>query len=194
MPKLTSVFAQVEHLIKPLLSENTRLYQALSIIAKGVDKVNTVSTINQEVTYGIELRINLPGVRANGTDTCDVWPRIYLPRNAGNNLVSEDLPNWQPRLNLQYIGISAKVPLAGGGPYLPDILISRDQGVTFNSIFKLTNPLQLIVGQVTGSNSIFQIGTLLDGDLIRIDETGTDGVLEGIELYILGNLSTAVNN
>ncbi len=192
--KLTSVFAQVEHLIKPLLSENTRLYQALSLIAKGVDKVNGVTSLNQEVTYGIDIRLQLDGVRVDGTDNLPTRPRVYLPRNAGNNLVSENLKTWQPRLNLQYVGISCKVPLAGGGPYLADILISRDQGTTFNSIFKAASPLNLIVGQVSGSNSIFQIGTLLDGDLIRVDESGTDGTLEGVELYLLGNLSTAENN
>lgn len=187
--KVTSVFSQIDYLIKPLQSENQRLYQSLATIAKGVDTVSGTVGTDREITLGLSLLFELPGIRTNATDTLETRPRLYLPRNAGNNLISTDLPNWQPRLNLQFVGISAKIPLAGGGPYLPDILISRDQGVTFNSIFKAANPLQLIVGQVSGQNAIFSIGTLLDGDLIRVDETGTDGTLAGIEIYLLGNVS-----
>lgn len=191
--KVTSVFSQIDYLIKPLQSENQRLYQSLATIAKGVDTVSGTVGTDREITLGLSLLFELPGIRTNATDTLETRPRLYLPRNAGNNLISTDLPNWQPRLNLQFVGISAKVPLAGGGPYLPDILISRDQGVTFNSIFKAANPLQLIIGQVSGQNAIFSIGTLLDGDLIRIDETGTDGTLAGIEIYLLGNVSIEQN-
>ena len=186
---IKNIFSQIDPIIKPFQSENQRLYQALSLTAKGVDIVADSVNINQQIDFGISLTFELPGVRADAVDTLETRPRLYLPRNSGNNLVATDLPNFQPRLNLQFVGISCKVPLASGGPYIPDILISRDQGVTFASIFKLMFPLNLIVGQVTGSNKIFSIGTLLDGDLFRVDETGTDGVLEGIEIYILGNLN-----
>ena len=185
---IKNIFSQIDPIIKPFQAENQKLYQALSLTAKGVDIVADSVNINQQIDFGISLTFELPGVRVNATDTLETRPRLYLPRNAGNNLVVVDRINFQPRLNLQFVGISCKVPLAGGGPYLPDILISRDQGTTFASIFKLTDPLNLIVSQVSGSNKIFSIGTLLDGDLFRIDESGTDGTLEGIEIYILGNL------
>lgn len=186
---IKNVFSQVDPLIKPFQAENQRLYQALSITTKGIDIVAQSVDLNQQIDFGISLTFELPGVRTDATDTLETRPRLYLPRNAGNNLVAVDLPNFRPRLNLQFVGISAKVPLAGGGPYIPDILVSRDQGITFNSIFKIISPLQLIIGQVSSDNKIFSIGTLLDGDLFRIDETGTDGTLEGIEIYILGNLN-----
>jgi len=185
---IKSVFNEIDPLILPLQKENQRLYQALSTIAKGVDTVSVAADINKQIDFGVFQRFELPGLRADGTDTHWTRPRLYLPRNSGNNLVAKDLPNFQPRLTLQYVGISAKVPLAGGGPYIVDILISRDQGVTFASIFKVSNPLNLIVGQVTGSNKIFSIGTLLDGDLFRIDESGTVGTLAGFVIYLLGNL------
>ena len=185
---IKSVFSQIDFLIKPFQAENQRLYQALSTTAKGVDAVSEAAQLNQEIDFGISLLIKMSGVRVDNTDVLETRPRLYLPRNTKNNLIAADRVNFQPRLNLQFIGITCRVPLAGGGPYIPDILISRDQGVTFASIFKVTDPLNLIVGQVTGSNAIFSIGTLLDGDLFRVDESGTDGILEGIEIYILGNL------
>lgn len=185
---ITSIFSQIDRIIKPFQEENQRLYQALSILAKGTDKVSEIADLSKQIDYGCSLTFELPGVRTNANDVYPTRPRLYLPRNPGNNLVATDITVFQPRLTLQYVGISAKVPLAGGGPYLPDILVSRDQGVTFNSIFKVAFPLNLIVGQVTGSNKIFAISTLLDGDLFKINETGTDGTLEGIEIYLLGNL------
>lgn len=185
---IKSIFSQLDPIIKPFQAENQRLYQALTLTAKGVDSVSDAADINRQIDYGISLTIKMPGVRVDNTDTLDTRPRLYLPRNPGNNLVAIDLPNFRPRLALQYVGITCRIPLASGGPYIPDILISRDQAVTWNSIFKVTNPLNLIVGQVIGQNAIFSIGTLLDGDLFRVDESGTDGILEGIEIYILGNL------
>ena len=185
---IKSTFSQIDPLIKPFQQENIRLYQALTLLAKGVDTVSAATDINKQIDFGIVEKFALPGVRTNAVDTSGTRQRLYLPKDPGNNLVANDLPNFQPRLNLQYVGITAKVPLAGGGPYIADIKISRDQALTWNSIFKVAFPLNLIVGQVSGSNKIFSIGTLLDGDLFRIDESGCDGTLAGVELFLLGNL------
>lgn len=186
---IISIFSQIDYLVKPFQKENQRLYQALTLIAKLTDQLAQNETLVRQTAFGLFEKFELGGIRANATDTYPVRSRLYLPRDPGNNLVASNLPNFRPRLNLQFVGISAKVPLAGGGPYIVDIKISRDQGVSFNSIFKVANPLQLIVGQVSGSNAIFSIDTLLDGDLFRIDETGTDGTLAGVEIYLLGNLN-----
>lgn len=185
---IVSIFSQIDYLIKPFQKENQRLYQALSLIAKLTDQLAENEFLVRQATFGIYEKFNLAGVRMDATDTTETRQRLYLPRDPGNNLVAQDLPNFRPRLNLQYVGISCRTPMAAGGPYIADILISRDQAVTWNSIFKSTNPLQLIVGQVSGSNAIFSIGTLFDGDLFRIDESGTDGTIEGVEIYLLGNL------
>lgn len=188
MAKIVSIFSQIDYLIKPFQKENQRLYQALTLIAKVTDQLSSNENLVRQTSFNTAVRFELAGVRSNATDVTTTRERLYLPRDPGNNLISSDLTNFLPRLNLQYAGISAKVALAVGGPYLPDIKISRDQGASWISIFKSTDPLKLIVGQVSGSNKIFSVGTLLDGDLFRIDESGTDGTLEGVEIYLLGNL------
>jgi len=184
---ITSIFSQVDPLIQALKQEiNVRLYQALQILSRGVDTVSSAAQINQSIVFEQSVAFYLPGVRTDATDTCETRPSLQLPRNQSNNLIN--IKNFIPRLKLHYVLITAKVPLAGGGPYEADILISRDLGVTWNSIF-LAQKAQLIVGQVIGSNKIFSIGTLYDGDLFRIDETGTDGTLAGVQISMTGTLS-----
>src|SRR5690348_16147947 len=153
MAETISIFSQIDYLVKPFQKDNQRLYQALTLIAKLTDQLAKNESLVRQSSFGIFEKFDLFGVRSDGTDTYQTRPRLYLPRTPKNNLVANDIVTFRPRLNLQFVGISAKVPLASGGPYIVDIKISRDQAVTWNSIFKATNPLQLIVGQVSGSNS-----------------------------------------
>lgn len=122
----------------------------------------------------------LPGVRADGTDTLTIRPRLYLKQNAQSIVVGQPLA-------VHYIGIAAKVAPALTD-YYPDVLISRDGGTNWTTIFINPNIKPFLpIGEVSVSYTQVPVMELLNGDLFRIDESGCDGTVEGVELYLLGS-------
>lgn len=75
-----------------------------------------------------------------------------------------------------------------------DVLLSRDQGVTFNSLFIAGNANKptLAVGKtdVQVFPSVWSINTMLPGDLLRVDLIQSDAIGSGIELALEGFLGT----
>lgn len=121
----------------------------------------------------------LPGVRANASDTSETRQVVYIQRNAGNTVVGSPL-------TMHFFGISAKVAPAGSD-YYPEVLYSRDNGTTWTSVFlnTLIRPF-LPIGSMSVAYTNIPMAPLKNGDLLRIDETGCDGTTAGVELYLLG--------
>ena len=96
--------------------------------------------------------------------------------------------NWNyTRIDLSSCYITAKVQGATN-PLSVDIKVSQNKGnAAFISLFKTGfNP---ILPKLTTSahNVDFQVGSLFDDDLLRVDVLATDGTVSDISLDLIGN-------
>lgn len=171
------------YLIQPIAKEDFRLFQILTGLNDQEVKLVDQGNLNESIDINFEYRFELPGVLPSAMDIYPVWKQVKLPLDNSNNVIS----NGQ---KITKIDINAKV--AGAADSSINILITKDRGVTFNSILgpdptqKLIIPATLL--WISYGGTYFTGGNVLqDGWWFRIDALG-DGTLESVELVIRGVL------
>jgi len=179
----TNQTPNIGHLISPLKRDNVRLYQILNQLDKYAQSLKDEATQVETVALNFPIRLDIPGVMVVANDVLLSRYQVRLPLDEDNNLLAQ-------KLQLQYLSISAKIP-PNASSFIFDILVSNDLGVTFKSLFPPTNALKpfLPVNLAFMKYSAFAIDQLFDGDFLRVDILQADGVVSGVQLYLLGNLT-----
>lgn len=148
------------------------LWQILTALAQSnqtlTNEFNTLLTGNNWF-----LRIGV--ALSESTDIVPWWVTVYLPRDSSNNLV-------YPSVNLQFVCISFKPALTG--TFTGDVKYSRDQGNTWNSVFK--SGLSVPAGNESYIQGNLALGTFYDGDIIRLD-CSAEGGATGVEVALIGS-------
>jgi hypothetical protein len=175
----------LQFLINSFQRENIRLYEILNELNGQQTQIIAQGNQSETVLSNYEFRFNLPGVQAVASDVYPTWKQVRLPLDDSNNVVGTGI-------TVRQLWLSCKVaPVASN--YSLDLLVSKDNGVTWNSILAPTNALKLVIpigvhvikyGGVLMSNNVLQNGWLL-----RLDVKVADGTVEAVELLILGVLS-----
>lgn len=152
-------------ILTALAKNNETLTDNFNIVVKGLNYVNK-----------LELTVE------TGTDKLPTWRRITIPRGRDT-----ELPVYSS-ISLIFVGVAFKPTLTG--TFTGDIKLSRDNGTTWTTLFKPT-PLNLTcsTGNEFKSWSDLAIGTLYDGDLLRIDCSAAGGAT-GLEATLLGSYNT----
>lgn len=171
------------YLINPFKGRDQNLWQVLTFLANQEIALVDQGNSNEVVLLNEELRFELPGVLTTGTDVYPVWKQVRLPLDASNNVIGA--------LKITRLDINAKVP-DGTGLSL-DILITKDKGITFNSVLgpdptqKLILPAGLNWIKFGGDYLVTGGNILQDGWWFRIDILAANGA-SGVELVIRGSL------
>lgn len=175
----------LQYLINSFQRENIRLYEVLNLLNDQQLQIIAQGNQNETVLSNYEFRFNLPGVQAVANDVYPVWKQVRLPLDSSNNVVGSGI-------TVRQLWLSCKVAPVGSD-YTLDFLVSKDNGVSWNSILAPTNAAKLVIpiginvikyGGVLMSNNVLQNGWLL-----RLDVKTADGTVEAVEFLILGVLS-----
>lgn len=174
------------YLINPYQKEDPRLSQILTKLDTKEQRLIDQSNLNEQLVRAFEYRFELPGARVPGMDVYPVWKQIRFPLDEQNNTIGIGQ-------QITRIDINAKVPSASGS-YVVDLLVTKDKGLTFESIFPSDVTQKLILPQDLnwikyGGKFSLAADILQDGWWWRIDELVADGIVAGIEIVIRGVLN-----
>ena len=174
----------LDYLIQPFKARgDIRLYEALKKLGDTQIELENELNADEPILKSVQLRYVLPGVQAVANDVLPSDARIRFPLDSSNNFPVSVL-----QLTRAYV--SAKVAPVGS-TYIVDVLISKDGGTTFNSIFAPTNANKLVLPiglKVIKYGNNFITNTLQDGWPVRIDVLQADGTVAGCEVILEGNL------
>jgi hypothetical protein len=171
-------------LIDTFKSSNFNLWKVLTGLNNQV--VSLITTVNSDETILLNEKytFRILGVLVEGTDVLPTWQQICLPLDSSNNVIGA--------FQISRLDINVKVPTSSGS-LVVDLLISKDRGVTFNSILGPTAAQKIIlpVGLtwIKFGRQLFTGGNILqDGWWFRVDVITTDGVASGCEMVLRGSL------
>lgn len=174
---------QLGYLINSFQKENFRLYEILTLLNQQDTKFVQDQQIQNAALDNFEYRFELPGVQAVANDVYPVWKQVRFPLDSSNNTIGKGQ-------QITRIDINAKVASVGSN-FIADILVSKDKGVTFTSIFPGTNAQKLVLP--IGLHWIKYGGTfalsadiLQDGWWFRVDVLQADGTVRAVEIVVRG--------
>jgi len=173
------------YLINSFQQESYRLYQVLlSLNQQTIDIVNQ-SNLNEQILTNFEYRFELPGLPIVASDVYPVWKQVRFPLDANNKIIGSGQ-------RITRIDINAKAG-PGSSSFIVDLLVTKDKGVTFQSIFgpSLTQKLVLPVGLKWikyGGKFLLSNDILQDGWWFRLDVLQSDGTTDSPEIVIRGVL------
>jgi len=172
-------------LINSFQRTDIRLFQVLTALNDQTQDLVTKSNLDESILTNFEYRFELPGFPIVANDVYPVWKQVRLPLDSSNNTFG----NGQ---KITRVDINAKAASAGTD-FIVDILVTKDKGVTFNSIFpgtlaqKLVLPKTLLWIKYGGTFSL-SADVLQDGWWFRIDVLQSDGTVNSPEIVIRGVL------
>lgn len=173
------------YLIQSFQRVDIRLFQVLNELNNQSIATIEQGNTNESVGTNFEYRFEIPGVPIVATDIYPVWKQVRLPLDAANNVIGIGQ-------KITRIDINAKAPSATGD-FIADILVTKDKGVTFNSIFPPDLTQKLILPQDLnwikyGGSFALATDMLQDGWWFRIDILQADGIVSDLEIVVRGLL------
>lgn len=174
------------YLINLFKPSNFNLWKCLTLLNKQDTNFVSSQTIQNIVVDYFEYRFELPGVLVVANDTYPVWKQVRFPLDSNTNTVGTGQ-------QITRIDINVKVAPVGSDLII-DLLVSKDKGVTFNSIFPGTNaqklvlPIGLFWVKYGGSFSL-SADVLQDGWWWRVDVIQADGTVAAAEVIVRGKLN-----
>lgn len=174
----------LDYLIQPIAKENQRLFQILTGLNDQEVRLVDQANQNELIVRNFEYRFELPGVRATGTNTYQVWKQVRFPLDEAGNTIGTGQ-------QITRVDINTKV--APTNDYSVDLLISKDKGTTFNSNLPPAAAQKLILPAglfwISYGGKVFSNDILQEGWWFRVDETvGAGTAPSGVEIVIRGKL------
>lgn len=172
--------------ISKLQTSDPKTYRAIKNLADATKNLtNEIFPPPPSVNYkGL---IVLPGSQIVATDVLSHRHHIVLPTDITGYWTYN-------QINLTACYITAKT-VASSLTLSIDILVSQQKGTsTYKSIFKSGFNPMLPTGVVTTNNVKFDINTLFQDDLMRVDILAADVSVANVELILIGNYSVMENN
>lgn len=176
----------LDYLIQRYRRDDPILCQILTALNDQENSLVSQSNQDESVLINFEYRFELPGVLTVGVDLYPVWKQVRFPLDGQNNTIGTGQ-------QITRIDINAKIASVTG-PAVLDILVTKDKGLTFNSLFgpdvsqKLTLP-QGLNWIKYGGKFILSSDILQDNWWFRVDGLVADGTVSGIEIVIRGTLN-----
>lgn len=166
------------YLINTFRTQNFNLWKVLTGLSNQIDAVVATQTIQDQIIDNFVYRFEFPTL-TTGTDIYPVWKQIRFPLDSSGNAVAN---TGQQILRLD---INAKV--APGSDCVIDILVTKDNGVTFTSLLGPTNAQKIVLptglSWIKYGGQYFTNNVLQDGWWFRIDCIN-DGGASGVEIVL----------
>lgn len=176
----------LDYLIQQFRRDNPILAEILTSLSNQGNALTDQNNLDESILINFEYRFELGGVLTVANDIYPVWKQVRFPLNDVGNTIGTGQ-------QITRIDINAKVASITG-PAVLDILVTKDKGISFTSLFGPDISQKLILPQNLnwikyGGKFILSADILQDGWWFRIDGLTADGVCEAIEIVIRGTLN-----
>jgi hypothetical protein len=176
------------YLINLFKPSNFNLWKVLTRLNEQDANFVQNQAIQNEILDSFEYSFQLPGVAMVGNDVYPVWKQVFFTLDGNNNSIGIGQ-------RITRIDINAKTAPVGSS-FIVDLLVSKDKGVTFNSIFPPTNAKKLVLPIGLhwikyGGTFALAADTLQDGWWWRVDVLQADGSTAAVEIAVRGKLLLA---